>query len=401
MPLAPPSVPSAIPRTILMLGLVSLFMDLSSELIHSLLPLFLVSTMHMSVTGLGALEGTAEGTTMIVRMFSGPLSDWLGTRKLLLVVGYGLAALTKPLFPLAGSPVLVSFARIVDRIGKGIRGAPRDALVADVAPFEVRGSAYGLRQSMDTIGAVFGPALATVLMLALADRIRAVLWFACVPALISVAVLVFSVREPERARGSAANAPRRFRGPLQWRAMRAFSRRFWFVVSLGALFSLARFSEAFLVLRAKQAGLDAAWVPSVMVAMNVAYALSAYPVGKWSDRLDRRIPLAAGLLLLIASDLVLGMHASTWLVFCGATLWGLHMGFTQGIFAAMVADVSPEALRGTAFGAFYLAFGVAIILASVLAGWLWDHFGAPATFFASAALVSVPLVMCAFAPRRG
>ncbi|CAN7562062.1 MFS transporter [Trinickia sp. LjRoot230] len=386
-----------IPRTVWALGFVSLFMDLSSELIHALLPIFLVSTMGMSVVALGALEGAAEAATMIVKVFSGPLSDWLGKRRGLLLVGYGLAALTKPLFPLAMSSATVVVARMVDRIGKGIRGAPRDALVADVAPATIRGACYGLRQSMDTIGAVAGPLAAIALMFAFADHIRTVLWFAVIPAFVCVGVLLFGVREPDR---DPDTTPRRFKSPLQWSAVREFTGRYWFVVAIGATFTLARFSEAFLVLRAQQAGFDLAWVPAVMAVMNIAYALSAYPVGKLSDRADRRVLLAIGLVLLIAADLLLGYKTSPAFVYGGAALWGLHMGFTQGILAAMVADASPAALRGTAFGLFNLASGAAMLFSSLLAGWLWQSFGAPVTFWASAALVSAPLMMCAFAPRQ-
>lgn len=382
-----------IPRTVWALGFVSLFMDVSSELIHALLPIFLVSTMGMSVVALGALEGAAEATTMIVKVFSGPLSDWLGKRKGLLLVGYGLAALTKPLFPLATTPFVVAVARLVDRLGKGIRGAPRDALVADVAPPDIRGACFGLRQSMDTIGAVAGPLLAMALMFAFDDRIRTVLWFAVAPAFICVGLLFFGVEEPERPAGA-----RPFRSPLQWRALREFPGRYWFVVVVGATFTLARFSEAFLVLRAQQAGFDLAWVPAVMAVMSVTYALSAYPVGKLSDRLDRRVLLAAGLALLMGADLTLGHAASAPFVFAGVALWGLHMGFTQGILAAMVADASPAALRGTAFGIFNLVSGASMLLSSILAGWLWERYGAPATFWASAALSAAPLAMCAFAP---
>jgi MFS family permease len=382
-----------IPRTVWALGFVSLFMDLSSELIHALLPIFLVSTMGMSVVALGALEGAAEATTMIVKVFSGPLSDWLGKRKGLLLAGYGLAALTKPLFPLATTPFVVAVARLVDRLGKGIRGAPRDALVADVAPPDIRGACFGLRQSMDTVGAVAGPLLAMALMFAFDDRIRTVLWFAVAPAFICVGLLVFGVEEPELPAGA-----RTFRSPLEWRAVREFSGRYWFVVVVGAAFTLARFSEAFLVLRAQQAGFDLAWVPAVMAVMSVTYALSAYPVGKLSDRLDRRVLLAAGLALLMGADLTLGHSASAPFVFAGVALWGLHMGFTQGILAAMVADASPAALRGTAFGIFNLVSGTSMLLSSILAGWLWERYGAPATFWASAALAAAPLAMCAFAP---
>jgi MFS family permease len=384
----------AIPRTVWALGFVSLFMDLSSELVHALLPVFLVTTMGMSVAALGALEGAAEATAMIVKVFSGPLSDWLGRRKGLLLLGYGLAALTKPLFPLATTPAWVVTARLLDRVGKGIRGAPRDALVADVAPPEIRGACFGLRQSMDTIGAFLGPALAIALMFWFADHIRTVLWFAVVPAFIAIGLIAFGIDEP-------GHAPERrtFRSPLHWRALRKFPARYWFIVIIGATFTLARFSEAFLVLRAQQTGLDMAWIPGVMVVMSLAYSLSAYPVGVLSDRLDRRLLLALGMVLLIAADLLLGMGQSALSVFIGAAVWGLHMGFTQGILAAMVSETAPSALRGTAFGVFNLVCGLCMLLASALAGWLWDRFGASTTFLAGGALVVVPLLLCWYAPR--
>ncbi|KVA09185.1 MFS transporter [Burkholderia ubonensis] len=387
----------AIPRTVWVLGYVSLLMDLSSELVHALLPVYLVTTMGMSVVALGVLEGAAEATALIVRIFSGAISDWLGRRKALLLAGYGLAALTKPMFPLAHGPGLVIAARLVDRFGKGIRGAPRDALVADIAPPQIRGACYGLRQSMDTVGAVGGPLLAIALMFVFADHIRAVLWFASIPAFATLAVLLFGVREPAAARANRAGP---FRSPLDRRALRMFSARYWYVVAIGATFTLARFSEAFLVLRAQQTGMDVAWVPSVMVVMSLAYTLSAYPVGVVSDRLDRRALLAIGMALLIAADLLLGARADAATVLTGVAVWGLHMGFTQGILAAMVADTAPAEWRGTAFGLFNLASGVAMLLASAIAGWIWQRFGAPAMFFTGAAIVVVPLAMCAFAPGR-
>jgi len=379
----------AIPRTVWALGFVSLVMDMSSELVHALLPIFLVTTMGMSVTALGVLEGAAEATAMIVKVFSGPLSDYLGRRKGLLLLGYGLAALTKPLFPLASTPAWVVTARLLDRVGKGIRGAPRDALVADVAPPEIRGACFGLRQSMDTIGAFAGPLLAIVLMFWFADHIRMVLWFAVVPAFIAIGLIAFGIDE-----SGHAPAHRTFRSPLHWHALREFPARYWFIVTIGATFTLARFSEAFLVLRAQQTGLDLAWIPGVMVVMSLAYSLSAYPVGILSDRLDRRLLLALGMALLIADDLLLGMGQSILSVIIGAAVWGLHMGFTQGILAAMVSETAPSTLRGTAFGVFNLASGVCMLLASAIAGWLWDRFGASTTFLTGAALVVVPLLLC-------
>ncbi|MDN4572720.1 MFS transporter [Pandoraea sp. XJJ-1] len=380
---------ASIPRTVWVLGLVSLFMDFSSELIHSLLPIYLVTTMGMNVAAFGLLEGVAEATAMIVKVFSGAISDWLGRRKGLLLLGYGLSALTKPLFPLATSPAIVVSARLLDRAGKGIRGAPRDALIADVAPAEIRGACFGLRQSMDTIGAFLGPLLAILLMFRLSDQIRAVLWFAVAPAFVAIALIVFCVREsPAEVRAQG------FRSPLNWRSLTEFSNRYWMVVAIGATFTLARFSEAFLVLRAQQSGLSIAWIPSVMVIMSLTYTVSAWPVGMLSDRMDRRTLLAFGMLLLISADLILGANRTISSMFVGVALWGLHMGFTQGILATMVSESSPAALRGTAFGMFNLIGGLSMLLASAIAGAMWEYFGASVTFYAGAALVLVPLSLC-------
>jgi len=386
---------ASIPRTVWTLGYVSLFMDLSSELIHALLPIFLVTTMGMSVAALGALEGAAEATALISKMFSGALSDYLGRRKGLLLWGYGLAALTKPMFPLATSPVMVAVARLLDRVGKGIRGAPRDAMVADVAPASIRGACFGLRQSMDTVGAFLGPILAMGLMLVFGGNIRAVLWFAVLPACVVIGLIVFGVAES----GQAPLAPV-FRSPLSWHSLKDFSRRYWLIVGVGAMFSLARFSEAFLVLRAQQTGLALAWIPGVMVVMSAAYSLSAYPAGKLLDRVDGRVVLGLGMGMLVAADLLLAKAGSAWILFVGVTVWGLHMGFTEGILTAMVSAVAPAALRGTAFGLFNLACGVSVLVASVVAGWVWDRYGSATTFAVGAGLVVLPLALCAFLPRR-
>jgi len=356
-------------------------MDTSSELIHSLLPVFLVSVLGASMTSVGLIEGVAEATALITKIFSGTLSDYLGRRKALTVLGYGLAAMTKPLFPLAGSVGLVLTARFIDRICKGIRGAPRDALVADLSPPHLRGASFGLRQSLDTVGAIAGPAVAIVAMGLLANDIRAVFWIAVIPALGSVAILVAFVHEPDR-RADAGAAP----VPLRLADVKTLSAAYWAVVTVGAVLTLARFSEAFLVLRARDIGLGIRLVPLVLVVMNVAYAASAYPAGVWSDRAGRRVVLLAGVGVLVLTDVVLATASNVWIVMVGVMLWGLHMGLTQGLLATMVTDTAPEALRGTAFGVFNLVAGVAMLVASVLAGLLWDRFGPPATFAAGAIL---------------
>jgi len=378
--------PHRLPAAIWVLGFVSLLMDISSEMVHSLLPLFMVSTLGASALVVGLIEGLAEATALIVKVFSGALSDYLGRRKGLALFGYALGALTKPLFALASSTGWVLTARLLDRVGKGVRGAPRDALVADLAPPALRGAAFGLRQSLDTVGAFLGPLLAVGLMLLWANDFRAVFWVAVIPGLLAVALLLVGIREPERH----ADAPRV--NPIRRERLRQLGRGYWWVVALGAVFTLARFSEAFLVLKAEQSGIALALVPLVMVAMNLVYAASAYPFGRLSDRVSHRRLLAAGLLVLVAADLVLA-SVSHWAgVLAGVALWGVHMGMTQGLLAAMVADEAPAELRGTAFGFFNLVSGVAMLLASALAGLLWDRLGAAYTFYAGAAICTLALV---------
>ena len=378
----------AIPRTVWALGFVSLFMDLSSELVHGLLPVYLVSTLGASVLTVGVIEGVAEASALIAKVFSGAISDFFGRRKGLILLGYGMAALTKPLFPLASSVEMVFAARFLDRIGKGIRGAPRDALIADVAPEAIRGACFGLRQSMDTVGAFLGPLLAIALMYWLSNDIRLVLWFAVVPAVIAVLLIVAGVDEPE-----GKSSAQRFRSPIRLDTLKRFSRDYWWVVAVGAIFTLARFSEAFLVLRAQQAGFAITWVPLIMVVMSVVYALSAYPAGMLSDRMNRKSLLSVGLVLLILADLTLAQADSIYLVLIGAALWGMHMGFTQGILAAMIADVTPAELKATAFGMFNLVSGLFMLMASVIAGGLWASYGPAMTFYSGAAFSLAALVM--------
>ena len=367
----------ALPRAVWALGLTSLFMDISSELIHGLLPLFLVVNLGASAAVLGLVEGVAEATAQVTRVFSGWLSDRLGKRKALAVAGYGLAAVTKPLFPLANSIGLVLIARFLDRIGKGIRAAPRDALITDITPADKRGAAFGLRQSLDTVGATIGPALAIGLMYLFNDDIRAVLWFAVIPAAIAVGILVFGVKEPARPPGHAPI-------PIQAKEIALLSRSYWLVVAAGAIFTLARFSEAFLVIRAHDGGLATAWTPAVIAVMSLVFAASAYPAGRLQDRIGAKPLLLLGLVVLIAADLFLAFGQTLLGTFLGIALWGLHMGLTQGVLAALVAASAPSRLRGTAFGLFGLVTGLFALIASVLAGVLWTAIGPAATFAAGA-----------------
>ena len=385
-----------LPRSVWALGIVSLFMDMSSEMIHALLPIFLVGTLGVSALALGVIEGIAEATASISKIFSGVLSDRWGKRKPLIVLGYGMAALTKPLFPLADSALTVFTARFLDRIGKGIRGAPRDALVADVTPAGQRGAAYGLRQSMDTVGAFVGPLIAIGLMAGLAFDIRAVFWVACIPALLAVAVLLVGVKEPP-------NVPRLASARSPFAGFRAndYPKAFWALVGLVLMFTLMRFSEAFLVLRAQDAGLSNAWIPLTLVVLSAAYLLTAYPAGKLSDGMSRYTLLAVGCVVMLAADLVLAFSTSLPGVMVGIALWGVHMGLTEGLIAALVADHAPEKLRGSAFGVINLARGVMALFASVLAGGLWTWSGPTATFATGAGLaVFTALVALSLRPRR-
>ena len=377
---------SRIPRSIWALGFVSLLMDVSSELVHGLLPAFLVTVLGASAFMVGLIEGAGEATALIVKVFSGALSDYWGKRKPLTVLGYGLGAISKPLFAIASSAGFVLVARLTDRVGKGIRGAPRDALVADIAPPELRGAAFGLRQALDTVGAFLGPLLGISLMLLWANNFRAVFWVAIIPGALAVALLLLGVQEPDRP-----HAQRRV-NPIARANLRRLPAAYWWVVGIGAAFTLARFSEAFLILRAAQGGLPVAYTPLVLVGMNAVYALSAYPFGKLSDSMSHTRLLTLGLAVLICADLVLAWSNHWGWVWLGISLWGLHLGITQGLLARMIADGAPPDLRGTAYGFFNLLSGVALLLASVLAGLLWDRFGAAQTFIAGALLSAVALV---------
>jgi MFS family permease len=388
----PGASPARIPPAIWALGFVSLLMDVSSEMIHSLLPVFLVTALGASALTVGLIEGAAEATALVVRVFSGALSDYWRRRKPLAVLGYGLGALSKPLFALATTSGLVLAARLIDRIGKGVRGAPRDALVADLAPPAVRGAAFGLRQSLDTVGAFVGPLLAMGLMLVWANDFRAVFWVAVIPGVLAVALLLFGVREPERpADAQPVN-------PIRREHLRRLGSGYWWVVGIGALFTLARFSEAFLILRAGQGGLPIALTPLVLIGMNVVYAISAYPFGRLSDRIRHDRLLALGLAVLIAADLLLARSSHWTWVWAGISLWGLHMGITQGLLATMVADAAPQDLRGTAYGLFNLVAGSAMLAASALAGLLWDRHGASLTFIAGAVFSAMALAVILLRP---
>ena len=382
----------SLPRTVWILGIVSLLMDLSSEIYHALLPAFLTVTLGLPVVAMGAIDGIADGTSNIAKLVSGRLSDKQQRRKPWILIGYGMAALSKPLFPLAQGALPVLGARFLDRIGKGIRGAPRDAMIADETPFELRGGAYGLRQALDNVGGFLAPLAAIGLMLLLADDIRTVFWIATIPAALSFLFAWTMLKESQP--GIAAVDAVKWGG---WRSLDVQVRR---LIGVGFLFGLARFSESFLVLKAMDVGLAPAWSPLVLALYALAYMLLAYPAGSISDRIDPRSLLLGGIALLIVADLWLAMASSLWAVFAAVALWGAHMALTQGIFARMIADAAPGHQRATSFGAFFFASGIAAVLASVGAGYLWDRGGPSETFAAAAGAAALAGAMLWLLPRR-
>jgi len=375
-----------LPRNVWVLGFVSLLMDLSSEIYHSLLPAFVTITLGLPVTALGAIDGVAEGTANFAKLVSGRLSDRSLKRKPWILAGYGLAALSKPLFPLAQGAAELIGARFADRVGKGIRGSPRDAMIADETPPEIRGRAFGLRQSLDVVGALLAPIAAIALMAWLANDIRAVFWIAAIPAAFSFLLAWLALREPQRHEAGAARTPLL----SGFRAITAPTRR---LIAVGFLFTLARFSESFLILKGMELGLSETFSPLTIVLFNLAYVALAYPAGALSDRMSPRSILLAGMGVLIAGDLVLAYAGGYAALIVGVTLWGAHMALTQGIFARMIADSAPDHLRATSFGAFWFVSGLGGLLASLGAGMLWDRDGSSATFLASAGLAAVALAI--------
>ena len=375
-----------LPRGVIILGFVSMLMDISSEMIHGLLPVYLSVGLGASMMTIGVIEGVAEATGAIVKIFSGVMSDYFRKRKFLVGIGYGMAALTKPIFPMAQSIDWIFGARFLDRIGKGIRGAPRDALIADITPRELHGAAYGLRQSMDTVGAFVGPLLAITFMALGGDDFRLVFWIAVIPGFAAWALVIFGVNEAREPHADSAVPAR-----ISWRELRHFNAAYWAAIGVAAALTLARFSEAFLILRAQQLGLALTLAPLVLVVMNIVYSASAYPAGRISDGRNRLHLIAAGLIVLITGDLLMAFSNNLYVLTLGVVLWGLHMGLTQGLLSALVADTAPEHLRGTGFGLFNLITGIVMLAASIIAGALWQGYGANVTFAAGAVFAALSL----------
>ena len=381
----------AIPRTVWILGFVSLLMDLSSEIYHALLPAFVTVTLALPVVALGAIDGIAEATASFAKLVSGRLSDRQQRRKPWILAGYGLAAMSKPLFPLAAGAAELMGARFADRVGKGIRGGPRDAMIADETPAEIRGRAFGLRQSLDTVGALMAPLVAIGLMALLLGDIRAVFWIAAIPAVLSVSLAWLALREPERH--VAESNPQPF-----FSGFRDIDRPTRRLLAVVFLFTLARFSEGFLILKGMDAGLSPTLSPLALVIFNLAFMTLAYPAGSLSDRMRPRSILLTGMAMLVAADLVLAQDVGIGGLVFGVSLWGAHMALTQGIFARMIADSAPAHLRATSFGAFHFVSGIGTLLASVGAGFLWDRDGSQATFLAGAGIAAVAMAMLSLLP---
>jgi MFS family permease len=381
------------PRNVWVLGFVSLLMDLSSEIYHALLPAFVTMVLGLPATALGAIDGIAEATANFAKLGSGRLSDRTLKRKPWIIAGYGLAALSKPLFPLATSAITLMAARFADRIGKGIRGSPRDAMVADETPPEIRGRAFGLRQALDTVGALLAPIIAIGLMVWFASDIRAVYWVAVVPAVGSFLLAWLALREPEQHCAPLKRSP-------FFAGFKQLNRETKRLLAVGFLFALARFSEAFLILKGIEIGLNEALSPLTLALFNLAYVVLAYPAGALSDRMRPRHILMAGMAVLVAGDLVLAKANNYALLFVGVGLWGAHMALTQGIFSRMIADSAPEELRATSFGAFWFVSGIASLLASLGAGMLWDREGSATTFATSAGVAAMALAMLSLLPEE-
>lgn len=390
MPISSPCVPPVrrptIPRTVWVLGFVSLLMDLSSEIVQALLPFYLVGTLGASAVLVGFVEGFSVLVATTTKLFSGVVTDWTGRRKPMVILGYGLGAVSKLIFPLAASVGWIVGAKAIDRVGKGIRGTPRDALIADVSPPELRGASFGLRKSLDTVGGFLGPLVAIALMFVFSGNVQAVFWIAVVPAFLAVALLVVGIEEPAHA------APLKKDGPPRPADIARLNAGVWLTILVACLLTGARFSEAFLLLKAQEAGFSLAWVPLTLVIMHAVYGLTAYPVGRLSDAIGRTGLLGTSLVFLVAAYLVLA-HATSIPVFvAGIVLWGLHMGFSQGLLATLIADAAPAALRGTAFGVFNLMTGLVVLAGNVAAGLLWDAYGSYGTFVAGASLSALGAV---------
>nr|WP_200892490.1 MFS transporter [Aliterella atlantica] len=383
-----------LPRQVWVLGWVSLLMDIGSKMIQSVLPLFLVSMLGASLVTVGAIEGIAEVTAAGLKVGSGLISDRGGQhRKWSAVLGYGFSALMIPLYPIATSPGWILAARMGDRMGKGIRVAPRNALVADATPEHQRGAAYGLRYTLDTIGALLGPIVATILLAVSRQNTRLVFWAAMIPAFLAVGLLIWGIQAPPFAQPSSKSKA----SGLRWQSLQQLGVNYWHLVVVVCLFNLGNSSDAFLLLKAKDVGISFTAVPLVLTAIHAGSAVSAYPAGWLSDRLSRRNVFLVGLGLFALTYGGLAIARQPWQVWLLLGLYGLYQGITQGVLLAMVAATITPMSRGTAFSFLSLVAGFSLLLASLLAGWLWQQIGSWAAFgLGSASAIAAILYFIVF-----
>jgi len=384
---------SRLSPNIALLGLVSLLTATSSAMVYGLLPVFLVKVLGASIGIVGVMEGLAEASNSAMRLLSGITSDWIGRRKPVVAFGYLLSAANKLVFPMAESVSIVFVARLVDRFGKGVRDAPRDALISDLTPSHIRGSGFGLRTALYTMGFVLGPLAAIGLMVASGDNFRLVFAIAVAPAFAAVGILLFAIGE------DPAQSSREARFRIRLSHLSRLPAAFWWSISVASLLSLARYSPAFLVLKASDVGIDPAFVPLILVFTHTVFSAAAYPFGALADRVDHRLQLALAVAVLLAADLVLAAGGTMVTAFLGASLWGLQMGVSEGLLSASVANAAPDDLRGTAFGIYQLAFGLAAFGASGTAGALWSIGGPPLAFGVSACVAAGVVPVLAFRPK--
>ncbi|MFZ5862617.1 MAG: MFS transporter [Nitrospirota bacterium] len=370
----------SLPRTVVMLGVVSLLTDASSEMIYPLLPLFLATTLGAGAAFIGLIEGVAESTASLLKFASGWWSDRLGKRKALVVAGYTVSACARPLVALAGAGWHVLAIRFTDRVGKGLRSAPRDALLAASTPPGSWGNAFGFHRAMDHTGAIIGPLIAMALLAWGLTDLRVLFALAAIPGLLAVAVLVFAVRDDTTvARSVPAAQPIRL-------SLAPFSPRFKTVLAVITLFTLGNSSDAFLLLKAHAVGINAAWIPLLWILLHITKAASSTPAGALSDRIGRPRLILAGWMTYAAVYAGFGVADSAWQVWVLFAVYGLFFGLTEGVEKAYVADLAPAEHRGTAYGLYHAAVGMAALPASLLMGLVWEHVSPVAAFGLGAGL---------------
>ncbi|MBI5682857.1 MAG: MFS transporter [Deltaproteobacteria bacterium] len=348
-------------------------MDISSEMIYPLVPLFLATILGTTKTTIGIIEGVAESTASILKVFSGYLSDKLGRRKLLMGLGYGVSVLSRPIMGLSVSWSQVLAARFIDRLGKGIRTAPRDAIIADSVETNNLGKAFGFHRAMDTVGAVIGPAIAFFLLLIFSNNFRLIFWLSMIPGLIAVALIIFFITEKRKSRDELAKLPKL--------TIKDFDGNFRHYMIVIALFSIGNTSDAFLILRAENLGVDKEYIPVVYLLFNLVYSMSSMPLGILADKIGFRKTIILSFILYAAVYLGFGLADSAYHVLFLFCIYGVFKGMSEGTQRAYLATLSPPERKATAFGIYHMVVGFALLPASIIGGFLWDRIGPHATFF--------------------